>query len=54
VSFAPGVTTRSVTVQVVGDHAREPDETFSVNLSNPSPNAYIVDPQGLGTIVNDD
>jgi hypothetical protein len=53
-SFAPGVTTKTVTIQVVGDTVPEPNETFFVNLSNPSPNAYIVDPQGVGTILNDD
>jgi Calx-beta domain len=53
-SFAPGVTTKTVTVQVVGDTFPEPNETFLVSLSNASPNAYIVDPQGVGTILNDD
>jgi hypothetical protein len=33
---------------------RERNETFSVNLSNPSANAYIDDAQGLGTIIDDD
>ena len=28
--------------------------TFFVNLSNPSPNAYLDDSQGLATIGNDD
>ena len=32
----------------------EPDETFFVNLSNPSANAYFDDGQGQGTIRNDD
>jgi hypothetical protein len=54
VSFAPGVTTRTVTVQVVGNTIPEPNETFFVNLSNPSPNAYLGNTQGVGTIVNDD
>ena len=54
VSFAPGVTTQTVTIQVVGDTVREPDETFLVNLSNPSPNAYIFKTPGIGTIRNDD
>lgn len=42
-----------ITVNVVGDATVEPDETFFVNLSNPS-NATIADGQGLGTIQNDD
>ena len=54
VSFPVGVTTKTVTIQVVGDTVPEPNETFFVNLSNPSPNAYLVDPQGVGTIMNDD
>src|ERR687885_1392359 len=53
-SFAPGVTTRTVTIQVVGNTIPEPNETFFVNLSNPSPNAYIGTGQGVGTIANDD
>ena len=42
-----------VTVPVIGDPADEPDETFFVNLSNPSGGA-IADGQGLGTILDDD
>jgi hypothetical protein len=53
-SFLPGVTTQTVTVPVVGDTAPEADETFYVNLSSPSANAYIADSQGVGAIVNDD
>jgi hypothetical protein len=54
VSFSPGVTTQTVTIQVVGDTVPEPDETFLVNLTNPSPNAYIFKTPGVGTIRNDD
>jgi hypothetical protein len=54
VSFAPGVTTKTVTIQVVGNTIPEPNETFFVNLSNPSPNAYLGNSQGVGTILNDD
>ena len=53
-SFAPGVSTKTVTVPVIGDRIRELTDTFYVNLSNSSPNAYLGDSQGLGTIVNDD
>ena len=52
-TFAPGETTKQVTVNVVGDTANEPDETFFVNLSGAT-NATIADNQGLGTITNDD
>jgi hypothetical protein len=54
VTFAPGQTTQPVTVQVNGDTAVEPDETFNVNLSNAQGNAAILDGVGLGTITNDD
>ena len=52
-TFAPNETSKTIAVPVVGDALAEPDETFSVNLSNAS-NATIGDPQGIGTIANDD
>ncbi|MCU1449064.1 MAG: endoglucanase [Acidimicrobiales bacterium] len=52
-TFAPGETTKQVTVAVVGDTTAELNETFAVNLSNPS-NTTISDAQGVGTITNDD
>lgn len=51
--FAPGTISRTLAVAVNGDTAFEPDETFTVNLSNPV-NALIARGQGLGTILNDD
>jgi len=53
VTFPPGVTAQTVDVPVVGDLKFEPNETFVVDLSNPV-NAVITDPQGVGTILNDD
>ena len=41
-------------MNVNGDTKVEGDETFFVNLSNPSSNAVIGDAQGQGTITNDD
>lgn len=52
-SFAPSETTKVISVAVNGDTVPEPNETFAVNLSNPT-NATIADGQGLGTINNDD
>ena len=52
-TFDPGVTTKTVSVDVVTDLDIEVDETFFVNLSNPS-GATIANGQGVGTIVNDD
>jgi hypothetical protein len=51
--FNPGQTTQTIVVSVNGDGANEPDETFSVNLSDPV-SATIADAGGAGTIVNDD
>jgi len=51
--FAPGQTTRTVAVPVVGDTAYEADETFSLALSNPV-NATLGTATATGTITNDD
>ena len=48
-----GQTTGQITVQVRGDNISEPTETFDVNLSGAT-NASINDPQGVGTITDDD
>lgn len=53
ITFAPGVTSQTIQVLVSGDSVGEPDETFTVNLSNPT-NATIASATGTGTIVNDD
>jgi hypothetical protein len=52
-SFAPGETSKPISVLVNGDTTPEPNETFAVNLSAPT-NATIADSQGVGTITNDD
>jgi uncharacterized delta-60 repeat protein len=48
-----GVTSATITVQVVGDVLVEADETFKVKLSKPT-NAGISRAAAVGTIVNDD
>ena len=52
-TFAPNETSNTITVDVIGETLSEIDETFFVNLSNPS-NGVILDGQGVGTITNDD
>ncbi len=52
-TFNPGDTSKTVNVLVNGDTAFEPDETFFVNLTIPT-NSSISDPQGQGTVINDD
>jgi uncharacterized repeat protein (TIGR01451 family) len=50
-TFAPGVTNQTITVRVIDDLINAPDQTFAVNLSNPT-NAIISRAQGIGTIGN--
>ena len=52
-TFAPNQTARTVAVPVVGDALVEPDETFTVSLSDPV-NATVADGQATGTASNDD
>ncbi|WP_428381880.1 Calx-beta domain-containing protein [Nevskia ramosa] len=54
VSFTAGQTSKTISLPVKGDATVEPDETFFVNLTNPTGGAVIGDAQGLGTILNDD
>ncbi|HEX8126552.1 MAG TPA: Calx-beta domain-containing protein [Allosphingosinicella sp.] len=54
VSFADGETSKTISIDVQGDTAVEPTETFSVNLSNATGGASIGDGTGVGTITNDD
>jgi hypothetical protein len=52
-SFGPTDTTKTVDVIVEGDQLDEPDESFKLNLTNPS-NAVLADDVGRGTISDDD
>ncbi len=52
-TFTPGQISKTVIVQVKGDTAVEPNETFFVNLSAAT-NATIGVAKGIGTITNDD
>ena len=52
-TFAAGETTKTVTVAVNGDLLDEVDESFTLNLSS-AVSATIADPQGVGTITDDD
>lgn len=54
VSFADTETTKTVTIDVAGDIAFEPDETFIVTLSNASGGASITTDSASGFINNDD
>ncbi|WP_349620134.1 Ig-like domain-containing protein [Azospirillum argentinense] len=55
VSFADGETTKTITILVSGDTDIEPDETFTVTLSNPSVTATAIETASAsGTIRNED
>jgi Calx-beta domain/Glycosyl hydrolase family 99 len=52
-AFAPNETSKTLAVAVVGDALVEPDQAFSVSLTDPV-NATIADGAAIGTIANDD
>ena len=52
-SFAPGATSATAKIVVVGDTAREGNEVFTVNLSGSS-GPVITDATGVGTILDND
>jgi beta-glucanase (GH16 family) len=52
-TFAAGETSKTITVNVVGDATVEPSETFTVTLSGPS-GATLGQATATGTITNDD
>ena len=52
-SFTPGQTSKTITVQVNGDTTIEPNETFQVNLFSPS-SATLAKAQGIATILDDE
>jgi subtilisin family serine protease len=52
-TFAEGETAQTVTVSVADDFVIEPNETFSLNLSN-AVNASVQDGQGVGTIIDNE
>ncbi|HVJ81575.1 MAG TPA: Calx-beta domain-containing protein [Planctomycetia bacterium] len=53
-TFSPGQTTKTVTVEVRGDRKREPDENFFLELVDPSSNATLGFGYRAGVILNDD
>jgi probable HAF family extracellular repeat protein len=52
-AFSPGQTSKTITVQVLGDKKFEGEEVFYLNLSSAA-NAFIADSQGVGVVRNDD
>jgi hypothetical protein len=54
ITFAPGETTKTITIEVKGDSKKEADETFFVDLFGNSSNSLFTKNRGTGTILNDD
>jgi hypothetical protein len=54
VHFRPGETSKYVVLTVAGDTTYEPDETFTVSLSNASWGSMVGSGQAVGTILNDE
>ena len=52
-TFKPGLTQKLLKVIIIGDRQPEPNETFTVQLSNPV-NAVIGDGTATGTIIDND
>jgi hypothetical protein len=53
-TFNPGQTTKTITIEVNGDNSREANETFYLDLFGLSSNALFTKNRGLGTILNDE
>ena len=53
-TFAPGQTTKTITIEVKGDSKREANEYFYLDLYGLSSNGLFTKNRGLGTILNDD
>ncbi|PSB15514.1 DUF4347 domain-containing protein [Phormidesmis priestleyi ULC007] len=55
-TFAPNTLNQKITVLATGDDTLEPDESFFIDLQNPSSNADIsaVDGRGTATLTNED
>jgi hypothetical protein len=53
-TFAPGETTKTITIEVKGDNKKEVNEMFYLDLFGNSSNSLFTKNRGSGTILNDD
>ena len=53
-TFAPGETSKTITIVVNGDNKKEANETFYLDLFGNSSNSLFTKNRGTGTILNDD
>jgi hypothetical protein len=54
ITFKPGETTKTITIDVKGDSKKEAEEFFYVDLFGNSSNSVLDKKRGIGTILNDD
>ena len=52
-TFSPGETTKTISINVYGDRQKESDEYFYVHLTS-NTGGTLKDSRGTGTILNDD
>ena len=53
-TFAPGETQKTITIEVNGDNKKEEKETFYLDLFGNSTSSLFTKSRGTGTILNDD
>jgi hypothetical protein len=53
-TFAPGETTKTITIEVKCDNKKEANEMFYLDLFGNSTNSLFIKSRGIGTILNDD
>ena len=53
-TFAPGETTKTISIEVKGDSKKEANETFYLDMFGNSSNSLFTKYRGIGTILNDD
>ena len=53
-TFAPGKTSKTITIEVKGDGKKEGDESFYLDSFGNSSNSLFTKSRDIGTILNDD
>jgi hypothetical protein len=53
-TFAPGETSKTITIEVKGDNKKEADEYFYLDLFGNSSNSLFTKSRGVAMILNDD
>ena len=53
-TFAPGETVKTITIEIKGDSKREANEVFYFDLFGNSGNSLLTKNRGVGAILNDD